>query len=81
MMQNQNGNTPRYPRRNAAEDRVWRRLYRSAGNPVAVRLDSGAAGQRQGSKGDGGDVSGHAVIIGERDERFRNGREAAMGPA
>lgn len=35
-MQNQNGNTPRYPRRNAAEDRVWRRLYRSAGNPVAA---------------------------------------------
>lgn len=35
-MQNQNGNTPRYPRRNAAEDRAWRRLYRSAGNPVAA---------------------------------------------
>lgn len=27
-------NHPKYPRRNVAEDRAWRRLYRDAGDPV-----------------------------------------------
>jgi hypothetical protein len=36
MMQTQERSAPRYPRRNAAEDRAWRRLYRSACDPVAA---------------------------------------------
>jgi hypothetical protein len=36
MLQSQEKGPPRYPRRIAAEDRAWRRLYRSAGNPVAA---------------------------------------------
>lgn len=36
MMQSQEKSLPRYPRRIAAEDRAWRRLYRSAGDPVAA---------------------------------------------
>ena len=29
-------NHPKYPRRNVAEDRAWRRLYRDAGDPVVA---------------------------------------------
>jgi hypothetical protein len=42
---------PRYPRRNAAEDRAWSRLYRRAGKPavaaeVVQHLESDAESQR-----------------------------------
>lgn len=51
MTQFQERTTPRYPRRNAAEDRAWRHLYRNAGDPDAAseivhHLEADAEAQR-----------------------------------